>query len=432
MNTWQVAVIGLGKIGLPLAVQFATKRLFVKGVDVSEEVVELTNSGLPHFDEAGIESLLAGAVASGHLVAGTSLVSAVEAADFVVVVVPLYVNSNGDPEFENIDRTIIEVGKSLRRGSTVIIETTVPIGTTRLRFTPLLEEASRLRAGMDFYVAFSPERVSSGNVFSNLRAYPKLVGGITPESTRKAAMLYESGFDFDFRTDLSRANGVWAMGSSESAEFAKLAETTFRDVNIALANTFAKHASELGVSYDEVREACNSQPFAMLHSPGISVGGHCIPVYPHMYLQSDTDATLVSVARGINKGAPVRAASVLEKSLGDLANRKVLVSGLAYRTGVKESAFSGGADLYEVLQNLGAKVNLVDELYSASDISEMGFLPNFGDEYDALLINSGTREFQLSLLGLLTESAVVLDGRSVLANSDWPNLIQIGEGTSSK
>ena len=428
MSLNRVVVVGLGKIGLPLAVQFASRGLSVVGVDVSREVIQQTNAGVAHVEETGMETLLKDAVKSGQLSSTLDLRKAVSAANFIVVVVPLYVDSEGESDFTNIDQAVAEVGKSMCRHATIVIETTLPIGTTRSRFAPILEKVSGLIAGEDFFLAFSPERVSSGSVLSDFRRYPKLVGGINSESTARAAKLYEFGFEFDMRPDLTRSNGVWSMDSAEAAEFAKLAETTFRDVNIALANTFAGHAEELGVSYSGIRDACNSQPFSMLHSPGISVGGHCIPVYPHMYLQSDKSAGLVELARNINKGSPSRLIRLVAERLGGVQGRNILISGLSYRTGVKEAAFSGAIDLYQTLLELGAKAHLVDELFDDQEVLAMGFRPPGKSKFDALFINSGSHPFQVSLLDKLEPEAVVMDGRSILKAVDWENLLQIGEG----
>ena len=424
----RVTIVGLGKIGFPLAVQFASMGLRVEGVDLSESLVSLVNSGVSPFEEPSSPVSTQVLIDRGLLSATTNLSSSVSSSTFVVVVVPLYVDDFGNPDFRNIDAVVREIGRNMTEGTCVIFETTLPIGTTRSRFTPMLEKESDLTPGEDFFVAFSPERVSSGTVYRDFKLYPKLVGGINEESTRFASELYERGFEFDARSDLARQNGVWRMASSEAAEFAKLAETTFRDVNIALANTFAEHAQELGVSYREIQEACNSQPFSMLHSPGISVGGHCIPVYPQMYLQSHPSAEIVSLGRRINSDMPERALSLLSNRMGDLQGKRILVSGLSYRTGVKERAFSGGEELSMVLTELGAECFLVDELFTPSEILNFGFDVPDDSPFDALVINSGTRNFQLSLLSMLKQDAFILDGRSVLSIDDWSEVIQIGEG----
>ncbi|MEO5877578.1 MAG: nucleotide sugar dehydrogenase, partial [Streptosporangiaceae bacterium] len=153
------------------------------------------------------------------------------------------------------------------------------MGTTRSRWAPMLATGSGLVPGADFPLVFSPERVLTGRVFADLRRYPKLVGGIDSSSADHGVRFYESVLDFDLRADLARPNGVWDLGSAEAAELAKLAETTYRDVNIGLANQFARFSDTVGVDVMRVIEACNSQPYSHIHRPGIAVGGHCIPVY---------------------------------------------------------------------------------------------------------------------------------------------------------
>ena len=153
----------------------------------------------------------------------------------------------------------------------------------------------------DFFLCHSPERVFSGRIFADLRKYPKLVGGTDEKSNDLAVEFYERILDFDDRPDLERANGVWNLGSSEAAEMAKLAETTYRNVNIALANEFALHAQDLGLDVFSVIEASNSQPFSHIHRPGVAVGGHCIPVYPKFYMHTDTSSKIPKVSTQINE-----------------------------------------------------------------------------------------------------------------------------------
>ena len=165
-----------------------------------------------------------------------------------------------------------------------------------------------------------------------------------------------------------------------------------------------------------------------MHSPGISVGGHCIPVYPHLYLQSDPNAELISLARSINKSAPARALNLLELLDGNLEGKKILISGLSFRTGVKESAFSGAFDLYIELEARGARPAVVDELFTPEEVQAQKLnVVGSTQEFDALVVNSGTREFNMSLLRLLKQGAPVLDGRGLLDRNDYEFLIHIGE-----
>ncbi len=183
----------------------------------------------------------------------------------------------------------------------------------------MLEEGSGLTAGSDFFLVFSPERVFTGRVFADLRRYPKLVGGVDDESAKRGVAFYEAVLEFDERPDLDRPNGVWDLGSAEASELAKLAETTYRDVNIGLANQFARFAADNGIDVYQVIAASNSQPFSHIHMPGIAVGGHCIPIYPRMYLWNDPAATVVRAAREANAEMPSYAVGVLEGAYGDLA-----------------------------------------------------------------------------------------------------------------
>ncbi len=235
----RVTVVGLGKIGLPLAVQFAASGHTVHGADVDPVTVQTVNEGTEPFPgEAHLAEKLAQVVASGALVATTDTAAAVRESDAVVVVVPLFVDDEARPDFGWMDSATDDIARGLTPGTLVSYETTLPVGTTRTRWKPRLESGSGLVEGVDFHLVFSPERVLTGRVFADLRKYPKLVGGLSAEGAAKAVEFYESVLQFDERPDLERGNGVWDLGSAEAAEMAKLAETTYRDVNIGLANQF--------------------------------------------------------------------------------------------------------------------------------------------------------------------------------------------------
>jgi nucleotide sugar dehydrogenase len=408
-----LALVGLGKIGLPLAMQIAENGWKVYGCDINEEVVAIVNSGRPPFSgEPGMDKLHA-LVTQGNLVATTHTAEAISKSDVVIIVVPLIVDQLGNPEFKNIDSVTRIVGASLKPGTLVIYETTLPVGTTRNRFGPLLEKESGLRVGTDFFLAYSPERVYSGRVFENLSQYPKLVGGVDEKSSEKVVNFYSSVLNFNVRTDLPKPNGVWDLGSSEAAEFAKLAETTYRDVNIGLANEFALAAEKIGVDVYKVIDACNSQPFSHIHQPGISVGGHCIPVYPHFYLQGDPAATVVEAARKANLRMPVHAVDHLSEQLGDLTGKTVAILGLAYRPGVKEHAFSGAFALADLLTRRGATPKVHDPLYSQNELESHGLVPfKLGEICDAVVIQTNHREYE-SLTSIdFPNAKVVYDGRN--------------------
>ena len=420
----QICVVALGKIGLPLAVQFASKGHHVVGVDIAERVVRSVNAGTAPFSgEEGLDELLKQVVTDGKLTATTDAAAAAATAQAVVIVVPLVVDGAGVPDFGPLDSATRAVAAGLRPGTLVVYETTLPVGTTRDRFTPMLAEGSGLAAGRDLFVAFSPERVFAGRVFADLRAYPKLVGGVGPEAGARAVEFYESVLDFDPRPGLARPNGVWDLGSAEASELAKLAETTYRDVNIALANTFARFADQTGLDVLPVIEACNTQPFSHIHQPGIAVGGHCIPVYPQMYLWKDPQAEIVRAARQANSAMPAYAVSLLEAAHGDLHGERVAVLGVAYRGGMKEDAFSGVYGVVDALRSRGAVPLVSDPLYSAEEIRALGLEPlPAGAEVAAAIIQTDHAEYRDLGSADLPGIRTLVDGRRITDPAAWPGV----------
>lgn len=428
----KIAVFGLGKIGLPLAVQYARKGHEVIGVDVDTGVVDLVNRGVEPFPgEAHLAEYLTDVVASGRLTATNAADRGISEADAIVVAVPLYVDEEAHPEFSAIDNVTQVIGDNVRPGAVVSFETTLPIGTTRDRIGPELARRSGLSVGEEVHLVFSPERVLTGRVFADLRRYPKLVGGVSQASEDAGVAFYEAVLDFDERDDLTRPNGVWRMGSAEAAEMAKLAETTYRDVNIALANQFALFAQKSGLDVYSVIEACNSQPYSHIHSPGVAVGGHCIPVYPRLYLWGDSEATVVRAAREANATMPAEVAAIAEKAAGGLDGSTVLILGAAYRGGVKETAFSGVFPLRDALESHGATVVVHDPLYSDDELTALGLTPFSADELaDVAIVQADHNEYRLWAYPWKPASKFVVDGRAMFDHSAWPGLqvITLGRG----
>lgn len=415
-----ICVVALGKIGLPLAVQFASRGHRVVGADVDQHTVDLVNRGEEPFPgEAHLAEKLRAAVDAGLLSATTDTTAAVAGAQAVVIVVPLFVAADGTPSWDWMDAATGSVGRGLTAGTLVSYETTLPVGTTRDRFAPRLEELSGLRAGEDFHLVFSPERVLTGRVFEDLRKYPKLVGGINQASTDAAIAFYDAVLEFDERPDLPQANGVWDLGSSEASEFAKLAETTYRDVNIGLANQFARYADQIDVDVLKVIDASNSQPYSHIHRPGIAVGGHCIPIYPRLYLWNDPTATVVSAAREANAGMPAYALDLLAAAHGDLVDVPVLVLGAAYRGSVKETAFSGVFPLVEGLRARGAVPYVSDPMYTAGELEALGLPAHQGEAVTAAIVQADHPEYAELTPADLPGVTVLVDGRRVTDADAW-------------
>jgi len=332
-----------------------------------------------------------------------------------------------------MDEATKSIAAGLQPGTLVSYETTLPVGTTRNRFGPMLAAGSGLQPGTDFSLVFSPERVLTGRVFADLRTYPKLVGGVDAASTAAGVQFYQDVLQFDERPDLSQGNGVWDLGTAEASELAKLAETTYRDVNIGLANQFARFADANGIDVDLVIEACNSQPFSHIHSPGIAVGGHCIPIYPRFYLWNDPQATIVRAAREVNAGMPNYAVDLLGQVHGPLKGQRVAVLGASYRGGVKETAFSGVFSTVASLKDAGAEVVVHDPMYTDEELRSLGFSPfSLGEQIDAAVLQADHASYR-ELTAVELPARTILDGRRVLAADRFPQatVLALGQGATS-
>jgi nucleotide sugar dehydrogenase len=421
----RVAVVALGKIGLPLAVKIALAGHEVLGCDRDGEVVDAVNAARPPFPgEEGLEGALAQLVATGRLRASTDTRAAVATGpELIVAVVPLALDGHGAIDFSSLDGAIAQIGAGLRRGALVSVETTLPVGTTRRRLAPALEAASGLRAEHDFHLVHSPERVYSGRVLGDLDAYPKLVGGLSERGEALAVHRYRAFLSAEVR----------GLGGAEAAELTKLAETTYRDLNIAFANELAMYCERIGIDCRRVIEAANSQPYSHIHSPGIAVGGHCIPVYPRLYLDGDPGARLPAVARQVNEAMPAHALARLERALGGaLAGMRVLILGVAYRGGVKEAAYSGALALRDELAARGALALADDPLFEPDELEALGFCAWGGEPIDAAILQADHAAYRSLTPAALPGARVVLDGRGVLDPAPWRGsgvaLLVLGSG----
>ena len=432
----KTAVVALGKIGLPLAVQFADAGHEVTGVDTNPRQVELINQATEPFPgEAHLQEKLSELVPAGKLRATTDYAEAIPDADAIVIVVPLFVNdATWEPDFGWMDAATRSLAEHITPGTLVSYETTLPVGTLRGRFVPMIEEISGLKESVDFFAVFSPERVLTGRVFEDLRKYPKLIGALTAEGTAKAREFYESALQFDERPDLHRPNGVWDLGTPEASELAKLAETTYRDVNIGLANEFALFAQDNGIDVYKVIEASNSQPYSHIHQPGIAVGGHCIPVYPRLYLSTDPRAETVRTARTLNASVPAKLVERASSLLGELKGLKAVVLGASYRTGVKETAFSGVFPVVEALREHGAEVAVHDTYYDDAELEGFGWAPyHVGEAADLVIVQTNHAEYKDLTAADVPGVKLVIDGRNITTAENWtgtPRLV-LGDGSAS-
>jgi nucleotide sugar dehydrogenase len=425
---YTTTVVGIGKLGLPVAVHIAQMGNPVIGADINDDVVDLVNRGIEPFPgEPELPNRLRSVHEAGTLTATSDTTAAVSEADAVIILVPLVVNADRSPRFDAMDAATEAIGRGLTPGTLVSYETTLPVGTARNRFAPRLAELSGLTVGEDLFVVHSPERVFTGRVFSDLRAYPKLVGGVTKACTDAGVEFYEAILEFDPRPDLEakvgRSNGVWRLASVETAEMTKLAETTYRNVNIGLANEYARFAEANGINVYDVIDAANSQIFSHIHQPGASVGGHCIPVYPHLYMLNDTDTTVPVASVAANEAMPAHMVDLLEAELGgSVDGQRVVVLGLAYRAGAKEDAFSGTYPLVAELERRGATALVHDPMYSDDELVGHGFAPYDGHEVQGAVLHTNHAEYSEFGPADLPGVKVIVDGRNAFGAGQWPGV----------
>lgn len=410
----RIAVIGAGKMGLPLASQMAHRGASVIACDSSAHIVDEVNAGRCPIDEPDVSELIVEGRESGRLMATTDTVTAVARSDVVVVIVPALLTD--EPRPVGADLSVLEsvsgqIAQGLKAGMMVCYETTVPVGATRSRLLPILE-TSGLTAGRDFALVFSPERVKSQLVLKNLTRTPKVVGGFDESSARRGEEFYQKYLGAP----------TMNMGTLEAAELVKLAGMVYRDVNIALVNELARYADSTGIDIERVIEAANSDAESSLLHPGIGVGGHCTPVYPY-FLTRDAQrrsvpVTLAERARHINDSQTGYALDQLAQSLGGLQGRKVLILGLSFRPQVKEHSYSTAFIIRDELLRRGAEVYVHDPLYTPGEIRALGFKPGSLDapfDSDTIVLNTAHAAYESLDFQTLADNGVsaVLDGRNM-------------------
>ena len=412
----KIAIVGLGKVGLPLAVFLAQKNIVI-GIDIDEVVVGKVNNAIEPFPgEKGLKELLEIVVRNKNLSATSDIGNAVFLADVIISCIPLIIDDKKAPDFENYDNLVQEIGRYIKKDVLVSFETTLPVGTTRNRFTSILEKMSGYEVGKDFSVVFSPERISSGTFYHDLLTYPKLVGGVTDSCTVKGKKFYEVALTDSKSDGSSNQIQIIAMSNSETAEFTKIVETTYRDVNIGLANEFTLYANRKNIDFTEVVKAANTNPHTQMHSPGISVGGHCIPVYPYFYISDNLDSQIVQAARSRNLSMPYIAIEKIKNTFSSIKDFNIGIFGLTYRAGVKEIAFSGSLVLRDILKENGAKVFGFDPFYSKTEIENLEF--EFGENHnilDGVIIHTDHKEYSNLDFEGFENLKFIFDGRNQIS-----------------
>ncbi len=402
-----IAVVGAGRIGLPLAAAFAGRGHDVVACDINTARVEAINRGEnPIPDEEGLAELLAEVVASGRLRARPDTRAAVADRDVVLFAVAVDVDHEGRADVANLLAAADEVAAGISPGTLCIFDTTLPVGTTRSTIAPRFEAAG-WTLGRDVYVAFSPERLFMGRVLQDLNRYPSVVGGLEPGSGDRAAAFYREAL----------GNEVIQLQSAEAAELSKLAEGVYRDLNIALANELARVADIHGIDISEVARAANSQPFCHIHVPGTGVGGHCIPVYPRFLIQGEGPSDLAALGRRVNDSMPGYAVDRLADMLGSLQGKRALILGLTFRPNVAVTHHTNALDLKREFERHGAAVFGHDPLLSEEGVRSLGFTPAPEplSGYDVAVVHAYHGQYDSLPWGGL--APLILDARNALDRS---------------
>jgi UDP-N-acetyl-D-glucosamine dehydrogenase len=413
-----IGVIGLGYVGLPLAIAFAEEGCEVIAVDVDSAKIEAIKAGESYIEDVSPEQLQA---ASERIHASTRYAPLAKA-DAVLVCVPTPLTSNREPDLGPLIEASRALGEVLQAGQLVVLESTTYPGTTRERVAPLLEE-SGLAAGRDFHLAFSPERVDPGRTDYTLRNTPKVVGGLTDDCAARAAELYGLVCDEIVR-----------VSSPEAAELTKLLENIFRSVNIALVNELAMLTDRMGIDVWEVVDAAATKPYGFMRfDPGPGMGGHCLPVDP-FYLswrarEFDMSTEFIELAGKINQQMPYYCAGKVQRALNErglaVKGARVLIAGVAYKPGVGDVRESPALKIISLLRQAGADVSYHDP--HVPRLGEFGLesvpLDDALGACDLAVIVTAHREVDHALVA--RRARLVVDLRGVTRASHAENVVRL-------
>jgi UDP-N-acetyl-D-glucosamine dehydrogenase len=419
----RVGVIGLGYVGLPLAVEFARAGLDVTGFDVDSRRVEDVNQGRSYIVDMS-DGEMREILGSGRLRA-TADFSRLADMDTINICVPTPLRKTKDPDLTYIVSAVRSIREHLRRGQLVILESTTYPGTTEEVVQPILEE-SGLRAGRDFYLAFSPERIDPGNPNFNTRNIPKVVGGHSPECAAVARTLYEQCIET-----------VVPVSSTRVAEMVKLLENTFRSVNIGLVNELAQMSQRLGIDVWEVIDAAKTKPFGfMAFYPGPGLGGHCIPVDPY-YLSwkarmHDFEPRFIELAGIVNESMPrfvvERITEALNRQSKSVRDSKIHLVGIAYKRGVNDVRESPALNVLKLLFEKGAILSYSDPYVpklreEGLELSSVPLEATLSNGCDCAVILTDHTEFDYGFIA--RNARAVVDTRNALRAYDGDNIVRL-------
>ena len=402
----KICILGLGYIGLPTAALFATHGHEVVGIDINNNIVETVNKGITPFDEPELPELLQKAVKSKNLIAKTE----VEEAEVFIIAVPTPLDKEMKmAELKYVRSAAEMIYPLLRKDNLVILESTVPPRTSDKLLVPLLEK-SGLKVSKNFYLAHCPERAIPGNTVYEMVHNDRIIGGVDEKSTALAKSLY-SCF----------VKGNFYLTNTITAEFVKLMENTFRDINIALANEFAQIAEESGVNVWEAIELANKHPRVNVLKPGPGVGGHCIAIDPWFLTENSTRCRIVSLAREINDGMPNHVLQIVKRMLKGAKNPLITVFGVAYKGGVDDTRETPALKFIKLAENEGYKVKVHDPHVKEFEYEVLGLEESVRGSDCIILITDHPefKEISPTKIFELMRSRNVVDTRNILNHEAW-------------
>jgi len=408
-----LAVAGSGYVGLPTAALFANVGFHVTALDIRDEVVKAVNSGLTPLNEPGLQELISRNVEVGRLRASLSSDENLNQADAVIISVQTPICKNKKPNLSFLEKALEDVGEAIKKGMLVVVSSTASPGTMQTLVKPKLESLSGLKADTDFYLAYVPERIAPGNALKEFVESPRLVGGMGPNSTKIASELFKTVCKTVIETDTS------------TAEIAKLAENTFRDVNIAFANQLALICEQHEVNVKKVIELANTHPRVNIHTPGPGVGGPCLTKDPYLLLHSSKpiDHDIIKTARQINDYMPKHITKQIQQALKktgkDIKNSKIAILGTAYKADVDDSRQSPSNPIIHELIKLGAEVTVYDPHCNQTfGAKKANSIHEAVKGSDCLVVITDHTEFKnLSLKeikALMNEKPTIIDGRIII------------------
>jgi UDP-N-acetyl-D-glucosamine dehydrogenase len=409
----EIAILGAGYVGMPLAHVFAGGGKTVVLVDVNREVVDAINRGESHIDDVPSGSLKK-LVDEGRVSATTDY-DALKEADAILIALPTPLSSQREPDLTILEGAVEQIALRLRTGQLIVLESTTYPGTTRERLQPILEE-SGLKAGTDFHLAFSPERVDPGRTDWTTRNTPKLVGGLTPACTERAAELYREAVET-----------VVPVSSPEAAEMTKLLENIFRAVNIALVNELAQLCERMDIDVWEIVEAAETKPFGfMSFKPGPGLGGHCIPIDP-FYLtwkarEYDFYTEFIELAGKVNANMPYFCRSLISQALNHGAQKslngsRILILGVSYKADIGDVRESPAEKIIQLLRKAGAELEYHDPHVAEFDgMRSTTYAP---ESYDCVVIV--TAHSAIDYDDLIDRAQIVVDLRNATGRNGTGN-----------